>query len=207
MKNLFLLAILLIASVSYAQERQASVGVSYSHSPGTGNGDGLGVHFGLVLPVQDFFAVVAQAQWEHEPKLYLADGSGSAWRGRVEGRFFLRNRHAGFAPFVTGGVSGVRQTTSQYTKSATTWTVGAGVLVKERAAGYWRHYFSESNTLNRVRADEYGVELYLPLNDTKWRFRANVAAINTRFTQIGGPVAGMVKTWGLQTSFGMGRVF
>jgi hypothetical protein len=206
-KFLSILALLIFSIPALAQERQAGVGVSFSHSPGTGNGDGLGVRFDLVLPVQDFFTVVAQTQWEREPKLYIGDDSGSAWRSRVEGRIHLADRQADISPFVSVGLSGVSQRTSQYTKSAVTWTYGAGVVIKQRFVPYWKRYFPENRTANKVSGDEYGLEFYLPLNDTKWRFRAGVAAVNTRFTQPFGPLAGKISTWGLQTHFGVGRVF
>jgi len=209
MKNLLLLAILLIASVAVlGQERQAGIGVVYSKSEGTGNGAGLGLRFDLVLPVQDFFAVVAEGQWQHEPKLYLGDGSGSAWRGRVESRvYFADQATVPVVPFATVGVSGVHQTTSQYTKSATNWTAGAGVVIDQRFVGYWRHFFPEGQTQNRVNADEFGGEFYLPLNDTRWRFRAGLAGVNTRFIQPTGPLAGKVNVWSFQGHFGIGRVF
>jgi hypothetical protein len=93
-KFLSILALLALSVPALAQERQSGVGVSFSHSPGTGNADGLGIRFDLVLPVQDFFTVVAQTQWEREPKLYIGDDSGSAWRSRVEGRIHLADRQA-----------------------------------------------------------------------------------------------------------------
>lgn len=206
-KFLCFLALLIFSVPALAQERQAGVGVSFSHSPGTGNGDGLGVRFDLVLPVQDFFTVVAQTQWEREPKLYIGDDSGSAWRSRVEGRIHLADRQADISPFVSVGLSGVSQRTSQYTKSAVTWTYGAGVVIKQQFVPYWKRYAPENKTQNKVSADEFGLELYLPLNDTKWRMRAGIAEINTRFYQPFGPFAGKISTWGLQTHFGVSRVF
>jgi hypothetical protein len=207
LKFLCFLALLIFSVPALAQERQAGVGVSFSHSPGTGNGDGLGVRFDLVLPVQDFFTVVAQTQWEREPKLYIGDDSGSAWRSRVEGRIHLADRQADISPFVSVGLSGVSQRTSQYTKSAVTWTYGAGVVIKQQFVPYWKRYAPENKTQNKVSADEFGLELYLPLNDTKWRMRAGIAEINTRFYQPFGPFAGKISTWGLQTHFGVSRVF
>ena len=207
MKTLFLVTILLIASLSYAQERQAGAGVIYVNSPGTGNAPGKGVRADIVLPIQDLFTLVAETNWVVEPKIYIGDGSGNALRVRAEGRVHVWPRQANISPFVSAGVSGVRQWTSQYSKGATTWTHGAGLVLHQRFVPYWKHFWVEKKTPNKVGGDEFGGEVYLPLNETRWRIRAGVAGVNTRFTQIGGPFAGKHSSWALQAHFGVGWVF
>lgn len=205
MKNLFLLAILLIASVSYAQERQASTGVIYVNSPGTGNRPGVGVRADVVIPIDDLFTLLAETNWVVEPKGYVGDGS--AWRARLDGRMHLYPREADLSPFVGVGLSAVHQTTSQYSKGALTWTFSAGVVLRQRYVPYWKRYFPEGQTQNKVSADEIGGELYLPLNESRWRIRAGLAAVNTRFMQPAGPQAGKHSSWAMQAHFGVGWVF
>jgi len=207
MKNLFLLAMLLIASVSYAQERQAGVQVIFTHSPNTGHDNGVGVKGDVALPVDRFLTVLAECGWEIQPKSYIGDGS--ALRARVDGRvYFLGSGGAGLAPFASVGTALSRQFTSQYQKGAIYLTVGAGVNVKQRAVVYWRHFFRETQTANRSSADEIAVEAYLPLAATSpWRIRGSIGATNVRFTQPSGPVAGRHSAWAWQMGMGVGRVF
>lgn len=192
-------------SASFAQERQVSAGVVYANSPGTGNRPGVGVRADVVIPIDDLFTLLGETNWVIEPKGYVGDGS--AWRARLDGRMHLYPREADLSPFVSVGLSAVHQTTSQYSKGALTWTFSAGAVVQQRYVPYWKRYFPEGQTQNKVSADEIGGELYLPLNDTRWRIRAGVAGVNTRFTQIGGPFAGKHSSWALQTHFGISRVF
>lgn len=185
----------MLVSAASAQERQAGLGVLYTHGSGTGNGDAIGVRADAVLPLNDFLKVIGEVSWAIEPKLYLGDGSGQTYRARVDLRAHWPGNKA-VAPFVSVGGSGVYQHTSQYDKSAYNPTLGAGINVRNRVIPYWRHFFTEQQTQNKVAADEFGAELYLPLNGPRWLVRAGLAGVNTRFSQPPGySNAGRYSVW------------